>query len=180
MDFEAYLVDWKEATKRAKEEPALGEMLGEAAYNKEKWIQLLNWFPGSENWYFECAEAWEAIRGAEGVPAEVDAKAREFMDHLITYSDYCHDLPAESVFLSISPESAARFAALADDVDFTLYRDMFDSQACEDVRETLAEVLQIEDVERTFEKGFLPYIKHFNRALGLAAKKQKGLLVQLF
>jgi hypothetical protein len=179
MFIEVYLVDWAETTKRLKANSGLGGILGEAVERRQKWIKQLDWFSPSDNYYFDCAEIWESIRGSKSVPRAIDAKARDFMDHLITYGDYHNDLLAEAFLLSISPKSAVKFALLFSQIDFTVYRDAFHSEADDLARRTIAQYAPKKRQGRAFEDGFLSYIESFGRALGLAVKEKRGLLFTL-
>ena len=49
------------------------------------------------NNYLMVAKAWEAVRGADSVPGDMDAQAQEFMNILITRSDFCMDLGEEGM-----------------------------------------------------------------------------------
>ena len=181
MFIEAFIADWTETVKRLKEDAELAYSLGEIlSEGKPKWIQQLEWFPDSDGYYFGCTEVWEKIRDADDVPRETRANARAFMDHLITYKGYCQELSPETFLLSLSPESAGKFAVLYAAVDFKLYRNAFYSQAPEQDRQAIADYTESEDPNRAFEEGFLPYIKFFGRAVTFAAKRKRGLLVTMF
>lgn len=136
--------------------------------------------PAGRGYYFACADAWEEMCEAEGVPAEQQSAAQEFMGQLITYSDYRQVLGEGAVFISVSPESAHRFAQLAKKVDFSVYRDAFCDLVSETTRATLMECADVSEKDQVVGAGFLRYVQQVVRAISLAAETQKGLVIHLF
>jgi hypothetical protein len=168
-----------EATKRMASGTLESTMM-DALDDNEHWIQELN-FCDSHVWYVQVAEAWEQIRGGDGVPRDMDAKAKEFMNALITYSGYCMDLGkgCELICISLSPESATRLAQAAAAVDFKAYRAAYYAKCDEHTKQGLGECSEAGSVERGFEDGFLPYVKWWVGAVNTAARKKRGLLVKM-
>ena len=175
MDVTGYLVDWKEATKRMADgtlESSIMDALNEGAI----WIQDLDWENQCHNNYLMVAKAWEAVRGADSVPGDMDAQAQEFMNILITRSDFCMDLgeEGEAIAASISPESAARLAQAVAHVDFSAYRAAYNSRCDQTTKEALGVWSGDWGVEQGFDDGFLPYVQMWVDAVKTAAREKQG------
>jgi len=178
MEVTAFLVDWNEVVKRHKDGRLEEYMV--AAGDKEDWIKELSLYSMSNNHYCAVAEAWESIRGAKNIPQPKAAKAKEFMNRLITLQNYLMDLrgAADLFSLTISPTTAAKLTKAAAGLDFAVYKDTYYAKCPEDTKEELAEYGNGKP-ERSFEKGFLPYVKSWVDLMASAAKKEKGILVAM-
>jgi len=175
-----YLVDWNEATRRHKD-GRLSEYAA-AAERKEAWLKELDLLSSSNAYYCTVADAWEAIRGAKAVPAKTAAKAKDFMNRLITFQNYQMDLRgANELFsLTISPATAAKLAKAAKGLDWLAYKDVYYAKCPDDTKDYLAEHTDNVDPERSFEMGFIPYVRSWAAMIDLAAKKKMGLLVAMY
>ena len=180
MEITGYLVDWKEATKRMTDGTLESTMM-DALNDGESWVQDLDWENQCHNNYLMVAKAWEAVRGAGGVPGGMDAKAQEFMNVLITHSDFCMDLGegCEVIAISVSLESAARLAQAVAGVDFNAYRAAYHARCDQTTKEALGVWSEDRGVERGFEDGFLPYVQMWVDAVKAAARRKQGLLVRM-
>ena len=172
MQDTGYLVDWPEVAKRWKA-GTLDDTFSDALENGEDWIEDLDFYTDSHQLYLGMVQAYEELR--EALPATVRKQADQFMNPLITYDGYCQDLGDESeIFaLSISPESAAKFARLGASIDFKSFKKAFDDKCSDDTKDILGE----DDPDQAFEENFLPYIDMWLSALKRAAEEKKGILI---
>lgn len=170
MQVVAYLVDWHEAMRRMQ----AGTLVDFAeALENEPWIQNLALASESHGQYCAVADAYEELRAM--LPGDVRGRADRFMNCLITFDGYTMDIGDEGAIfaLSISPESAADFAALSGRIDFAGFKAAFDASCGEATRASLGG----NSPETAFESGFLAYVEMWASALQRAAAQKKGLLV---
>jgi hypothetical protein len=167
----AYIADWNEAMRRR--QAGTLQDFAQAVDNGETWIQDLGFGSDSHGQYCAVADAYEELR--EMLPGDLRNRADRFMNRLITFDGYAMDIGDEGAIfaLSISPESAAGFAALSRQVDFAVFKAAFHAACSEKTRAALAE----DSPDTAFEGGFLPYIEMWISALQRAAAEKKGLLI---
>src|ERR1043166_15272 len=170
MDVTAYIVDWNEVVKRYRA-GSLANDVCDAWENDEPWIRDLEFGTDSDSAYIAIAQAYEELR--ETLAPSVRAVADSFFTPLITLEGYQQDLKDKgSMFsISISPESAARFAAIADRLDLEALREAF-AKGCSEG--TIAELGE-GDTDAAFNDNFLPYLQDWIDAVKRAAREKKGI-----
>lgn len=165
-------VDWKEAQKRYKQGTLRSELCEDSEddegspRSEKKWAEDLGWFEKAPADYFDVADAWEQMsEESEGVPPKMHKAAMDFVSKLITYEDYHNDLEeeGEDFLIAISPDSAAKLAKLAGQVDFSLYRNSFETNC-------------VDAIENLSVDSFLSFMKVWSEMISKAAKEKKGLL----
>jgi hypothetical protein len=173
-----YLVDWTRAKALAKKGDVLGPMF-DCIDEGGEWAKETELCLSPDFLYFGCADAWEKIRGSADVPRAMDAKAQKFMNHLITFSDYCSDLgpDLECITVSASPASVARFASAANGIDFTAYRAAYSAKVPKQSQESLAYWTSSRSPKASFEKGFIPYVKMWIDILKAANRMKWGVII---
>jgi hypothetical protein len=172
MQDTGYLVDWPQVVKRWNA-GTLEDTFSEALENGEAWIEALDFYTDSHQLYLAMIQAYEELH--EGLPATVRKRADQFMNPLITYDGYCMDLgdEGEMFALSISPESAAKFARLGAGINFNSFKKPFEDDCSDDTKD----ILGGDDPDNAFEENFLPYIEMWLSALQRAAQEKKGILI---
>lgn len=180
MELAAYIADWPEVVKRAGEGMLESTMIDCDTGDLADWLQEPEeWMNYSKGDYGAAAEAWEAIRHrAAIVPEDMGAKAREFMNGLITYEGFFNDLETgrEQIEISLSPETTERLTQLVAAVDFSLYRDAYYSSCDMPTKERFS--TKEGGIDSSFEDGFLPYVQMWKDVIKAAALQKKGLLVR--
>jgi hypothetical protein len=180
MELQMFFVDWHEAIALARD-GALENGLADALELGAGWLEDAGFPIDSHILYITAVEAWEAIRGAEDVPVDIDRNAREFMDHLITHDDFAMDLPNEipDVLIAISPETATRLSKIVAELDFSVYRDAYLTRCDSLTKNDFAQCAEDGTVDAGFEEGFLQYIAEWVTVVRAAADSGRGLLVEL-
>src|SRR6266705_5516247 len=124
MDVTAYIVDWNEVVTRYRA-GSLSDDVMEAWENDEAWIRDLEFGTDSDSAYIAIAQAYEELR--EALTPDVRTVSDSFFIPLITLDGYHQDLKDGGAMftISVNPESAARFAAIAERLDLESLRAAF-------------------------------------------------------
>jgi hypothetical protein len=186
MEVFALVVDWKEAVARWKS----GKLSSEGA---ETWVSDPEDWSSSMHDYTFAVEAWELldkelIIRTPAIRRETHLRAHQFMRRILTTEDrFFNDIgdKGKRFDMSISPDTAAQLAATVKPVDFRVFEKAFKrfAEDDEDVAEALSSLLRDfakgRSAARCYSEMFLPYAKMWVNAVTTAAKKKKGLLVQM-
>ena len=180
MELQMFSVDWNQALAQA-QDGSLESGLADALELDAGWLEDAGFPIDSHILYITAVEAWEAIRGAEDVPVDIDRNAREFMDQLITHEHFAMELPNEvaDLLIAISPETATRLSKIVTELDFSIYRDAYLKKCDTLTKSGFAECAEEGTDEAGFEEGFLQYIAAWVTVVREAADSGRGLLVVL-
>jgi hypothetical protein len=171
MDVTAYLVDWDKVVKRFRA-GTLMEDAGDAIVEYDQpWLRDLEFGCDSDDVYVCVAQAYEQLR--RKLPPKDKATADTFFNAMISLDTFHQDLGDDGkIFaVTISPDSAKRFAAIAQELNLKALRKAFEDGCSKRIIDELGEG----DVDAAFSDNFLPYLKDWIRAVKTAAKEKKGI-----
>jgi hypothetical protein len=174
----ALLADWSDLQKRIRNKTMPKGYVDDetGTHLLRPFLKGLSWWP-QHSFQMDAGEIWETIRGTPDVPEEMDAAAQEVLNRIFTWKEFWNDLPGSQKWfiVCISPQSAAKLAALAAKVKFRRYRDAYEQKVGDNVKQALAMYFPEKD---PFEI-FLWYLAKWLRGIRMAAKTKTAFVMGL-
>jgi hypothetical protein len=186
MDLIPYVVDWGKA-RGFKAGGVFEEEFDRARERRRGWAQPDEEFPSFDAYYFAVARAFESLRGA--LPADAGEGAAAFFQGVIAEGGVRQDFGDEALFRcdreagrflhSMSPESAAEFAALGHGLDWPALKAAYGRKVSRADQKELAGLALVEGKRDGFEGCFRPYVERWVELLDRACSKKWGILTEL-
>jgi hypothetical protein len=186
MEFSAEIVKWAPVVSLQKKKN-LEAAWSQAMYEDRKpaWsLECCSWFIHLDDVNNNAAELYE--RGLRPrLPDEVREKADEFFSQFIATPDkwdFPNDLGGKynevSWVATISPKSVKHYLKVLAEIDFKAWKPIWEEIGMPSWKKDLAKH-QYGDPKKSFEEGFLRYIKLWEKLLSKAAKKNAGILIRI-